>query len=67
MSPPAGARPMGVQPLRRIFAAPAAIAAVSIVGLVAALLGDGVHDVLSWIGLLVPVLAIAWALRFRRG
>ncbi|BBK43507.1 hypothetical protein STVA_35270 [Allostella vacuolata] len=60
-------RPAAAQSLRRIFAAPAAIALLSIVGLVAALLGDGVYDILSWIGLLVPVLAIAWALRFRRG
>ena len=67
MSRPGTRRPSAVQPLRRIFAAPAAIALLSIVGLVAALLGDGVYDILSWIGLLVPVLAIAWALRFRRG
>lgn len=51
----------------QIFAAPLAIGLVSIVGLVAALLGDGIYDLLSWVGLLVPLLVIAWALRFRRG
>jgi hypothetical protein len=50
----------------RIFGAPIAIAAISIVGLVGALLGDGWLDAISWAGLLVPLLVIAWALRFRR-
>lgn len=49
-----------------IFAAPIAIAVLSIVGLVTALLGDGVFDTVSWIGLLAPLLVICWALRFRR-
>jgi hypothetical protein len=38
----------------------------SIVGLVAALLGDGWLDAISWAGLSVPLLVIAWAFRFRR-
>jgi hypothetical protein len=50
----------------RIFAMPIVIAAISIVGLVGALLGDGWLDVISWAGLLVPLVAIAWALRYRR-
>ncbi len=49
-----------------IFAVPAAIALLSIVGLVSALTGDGIRDVLSWAALAVPVAAIAWAMRARR-
>ena len=52
--------------LTRIFVAPAAIAVISLVGLVVALLGDGVLDVISWLGLLIPLVVIVWALRFRR-
>ena len=49
-----------------VFAMPAAIAAATGVGLVAALLGEGWWDAASWLSLSVPVLAIAWALRRRR-
>lgn len=50
----------------RVFAVPAVLAAVSIVGLVAALLGDGPLDAVSWAGLGIPVAAIGWALARRR-
>lgn len=50
----------------RTFGAPALIALASAVGLVAALLGDGLSDWISWIGLTVPVAAIAWAWLARR-
>ncbi len=49
-----------------IFLAPAAIALASLVGLVAALTGDGIRDALSWAALLVPVAVVAWAMRARR-
>lgn len=49
-----------------IFRMPAAIAAATGMGLVAALLGEGWWDAASWLGLAIPVLAIAWALRHRR-
>ncbi|HYD86433.1 MAG TPA: hypothetical protein VEA80_03065 [Vitreimonas sp.] len=52
--------------LSRTFGVPALIAAFSSVGLIAALIGDGALDLLSWIGLGVPVAAIAWAVLFRR-
>jgi hypothetical protein len=52
--------------LLRIFGPPLLIAVVSIVGLVAALVGDGPLDAVSWIGLLIPLLAIVWALLCRR-
>lgn len=54
------------RPLRTIFAMPALIAAVTLVGLVAALLGNGLLDLMSWAALLVPVTVIGWALICRR-
>lgn len=50
---------------RRIFAIPALIAIVTLTGLVAALLGDGWQDVLSWVGLSIPVIT-ALHFAFRR-
>ena len=50
---------------RSTFAIPALIAAASLIGLVAALTGDGWRDALAWIGLLVPVFAISWAIAAR--
>jgi hypothetical protein len=54
------------QRLRAIFAAPLGIALLSVVALVAALTGDGWRDALSWVGLAVPILTVAWAMRARR-
>ena len=51
---------------RTVFAVPLAIAAVSAVGLLSALTGDGWRDVVSWVGLAAPVLAVIWAMRARR-
>ncbi|WP_022721073.1 hypothetical protein [Rhodopseudomonas sp. B29] len=42
--------------LRQIFAWPLLIAILSMVGLLSALLGDGIWDGLSWATLAVPVL-----------
>jgi hypothetical protein len=42
--------------LGQIFAAPIVVGALSIVGLVAALVGDGWWDALSWLSLTLPVL-----------
>jgi hypothetical protein len=52
--------------LWRTFAAPLVIALASAIGLVAALVGDGFADLLSWIGLGVPVAAVIWAMLRRR-
>ena len=38
-----------------VFSIPLAIGLVSLMGLFSALLGDGAWDVLSWIGLGIPV------------
>ena len=53
--------------LGAIFAIPLLLALVSIAGLVVALTGDGVRDAASWAALAIPVLAVGWAMRTRRG
>ncbi|MGC6330345.1 hypothetical protein [Rhizorhabdus sp. FW153] len=54
------------QPLATIFALPLLLAMLSIVGLVAALTGDGWRDALSWGALASPIAAILWACARRR-
>ncbi len=51
--------------LWRTFAAPLLILAASIIGLVAALVANGLGDWISWAALSVPVAAIIWG-RVRR-
>jgi hypothetical protein len=58
--------PNTAQSLAQIFAIPLVLALLSIIGLVSALTGDGLRDILSWIGLAAPVLVTLWALRARR-
>ncbi|HJU04233.1 MAG TPA: hypothetical protein VJ692_03710 [Nitrospiraceae bacterium] len=41
---------------------PILLSFLSAVGLVSALLGDGIWDALSWVALATPPAAIAWAL-----
>lgn len=55
-------RPTSRPGLWRIFRWPLLMAVVSAVGLVAALLGDGVYDLISWttLGAMVVVMAAAW-------
>lgn len=48
------------------FGIPAVLAVVSIVALIAGLLGDGAVDVVAWVGLALPLAAIATALRVAR-
>lgn len=54
------------QGLRAIFAVPLLIAVLSTVGLISALTGDGWRDIISWLGLAVPVLAVFWAMKARK-
>lgn len=49
-----------------VFAAPLVMGALSLIGLVSALAGDGPADWVSWVTITVPVLAVAWAMRRRR-
>lgn len=51
---------------RAIFAVPLLIAVLSLIGLVSALTGDGLRDVVSWLALGVPVAVVGWAMRARR-
>jgi hypothetical protein len=53
------------QSLGDIFLIPAIIAAVSCGGLISALVGDDIWDVLSWLTLSVPVAVCVWY-AFRR-
>jgi hypothetical protein len=43
-----------------IFALPLLLAFVTAIGLISALLGDGIWNLLSWIALVTPVVVIAW-------
>lgn len=55
------------QSLRQIFAIPTVLALLSAVGLVSALVGDGVWDVLSWLTLAVPIAIGAYCFARPRG
>jgi len=46
--------------MRKLFAMPVLMAVLSGVGLLSALLGDDIWDVLSWLGLGIPVAVILW-------
>lgn len=52
--------------LWQVFRAPILIAALSLFGLVAALLGDGVWDAVGEVALASSVVATVWALATRR-
>lgn len=56
------ARPSNKSGLWRIFRWPLALAIVSLIGLVAALVGDAVYDYISWIalGAIPTIIAAAW-------
>jgi hypothetical protein len=47
----------------RTFAIPAAIAVLTLTGLIAGLLGDGIWDVIAWLGLAAAPVATAVALK----
>ena len=54
-----------VQPGMAIFRVPLLLGVASCVGLVSALVGDGVFDALSWLMLAAPLAVVAWAWRAR--
>jgi hypothetical protein len=56
----------GAQSLTTIFAVPMAIGVISCIGLISALTGDGLRDMVSWVALVIPIGAIIWAMRTRR-
>ena len=60
---------MSANPCRKrasTFTAPAVLAAMSLLGLISALLGDGVFDVVAWLAAGAPAAVIAWAIVARR-
>ncbi|USX11664.1 hypothetical protein NHH88_18335 [Oxalobacteraceae bacterium OTU3CAMAD1] len=50
----------GASPFLRMWGAPIVLAILTAVGLVSALLGDGVWDYVSAVALGVPAVACAW-------
>jgi hypothetical protein len=52
--------------LREIFAAPLVVGILSGVGLIAALVGDGIWDAVSWAALAVPVVLFVVYIRRRK-
>ncbi len=46
---------------RPTFLLPTLIALASLVGLISALSGDGLRDVVAWIALAIPIGAVVWA------
>lgn len=49
----------------RVFGAPIALAVLSLIGLLSALIGDGAFDALSWFTLTTPIAVIGWYLARR--
>jgi len=45
---------------RRLWGWPLLLGLVTTIGLTSALIGDGVYDVLSWLGLGIPVVVCLW-------
>lgn len=54
------------QSLRQIFAMPVLLAILTAIGVLSALTGDGWRDALSWLTMAAPLLAIIWAMGFRK-
>ncbi|MEQ6884703.1 hypothetical protein [Salicola sp. Rm-C-2C1-2] len=52
---------------RSTFALPFWIALASLVGLVTALLGDGLWNAVAWLGLGTPIVALGYGLIYRTG
>ena len=56
----------GHQSLTAIFAIPLVVGVLSLFGLVAALIGDGVWDVVGWVTIGICLVVLVWALIARR-
>lgn len=52
-------------PLLEIFRIPVLVGVLTAIGLVAALVGDGAWDLLSWLALAIPLAVIGWGLARR--
>lgn len=56
-----------VQTNRQLWAMPAALGLISLVGLVAALVADGFGDAVSWLALTIPVVVCGYYWRRSAG
>lgn len=56
----------GRRSLKAIFAVPLVVGLLSLIGLVAALLGDGVWDAAGWLTIGMSIIVLVWALIARR-
>lgn len=45
---------------KKVWGIPLILAAITLFGLLAALLGTGVWYILSWIALIIPIVIIVW-------
>ena len=61
-----GARTEHAQSAWEVFRVPTWLGVLTTIGLVSALVGDDAWDVLSWLTILAPIAAVAWAWQ-RRG
>lgn len=61
------ARTENLQSAAEVFRVPIWLGVASVVGLVSALLGDGVWDGVSWLAIFAPIGAVWWAWRCRGG
>jgi hypothetical protein len=52
--------------LKKVYGTPLLLAVVTLIGLLAALIGDGFWDTLSWFCLGTPGIVIAWCFVCRR-
>ena len=50
---------------RRTFGAPILLAALTVFGLLAALLGEGEWHAVAWLALSIPLVSIAWSVALR--
>src|SRR5690606_2510118 len=57
-------RPAQITP-GQMWQTPIMLVLISLVGLIAALIGDGWHDALSWAALTLPVAVIVWKWKLR--
>ena len=49
--------------IRQIFFIPAVLGVFSLIGLITALVGDGIYDFLSWVALCIPLFVLGVCLR----
>jgi hypothetical protein len=51
---------------RKVYGTASMLAAITAIGLILALFGDGMWDAISWVALAIPLSVIAWELAVGR-